>query len=337
MLDKLDLNVREGFNPDFARAWNNPQNDKLFKKTSGGMYAIAGDLREYGVDARISTGHKYHKHLGVKLEIIGAGEKTFSQWAEICDQVFKGDCYDSEILRTDCTADVRNVSVPELGRAMTVKFKQTTRQFGFDGGLDDDEQRWNLTPQLVSAVQRLAAQTNLYGNKPKQIRVYDKTRHRRDVLLREMHYWQRRRGQELSTFEQAFGYDHREMVTRIERQMGAREPRDVWGVMALGEIHKLADCDPWERLRFVDDARVTTSLAKLDPTRRALILLMRKEIDQVGIDQARAWFRSQFDVPRSFRKWWSENEHLMMVSGPRVSRAMLTEEFRRTTIEQLAA
>jgi hypothetical protein len=332
MIDKLDLEVKEPFNAEFARAWNNSANDELFKKTHGGLYLVAADLRGVGIPARLSVGHKHHKKLGAKFEIIGAGEMGFSQWAETCDQVFKGDCYANKILRADCTADVRDVSVSELGRAMTVKYKQTTRQF-----FGEDEQRYNLTPQLVSAVQRLAAETQTYGNKPRQIRVYDKTRHRKDVLLREMHYWQRRRGEPLSTFEEAFGLDPRQMVTRIERQMGAREPRDVWGVDALGEIHKLAERDPWERMKFARDARVTKNLAALDPVRRMLILSLRERIETRGLDQARAWARGHFELANSFRKWWRENEHLLLESGPVISRAQLTEEFRSTTIEQLAA
>jgi hypothetical protein len=336
VIDKLDVEVpaRMPFTPEFHRAFYNPANDKLLRKTTGGLYLVTADLRGVGINGRLSVEHKHHKKLGPKLEIIGAGEMTFSQWAEVHDQIFAGECYDNQILRADLTADVRDVSVWELGRAMTVKFKQTTRQFYGD---DDDNARYNLTPQIMGAVQRLAAETQTYGNKPKQIRIYNKTRHRSDVLLREMHYWQRRRGEELSTFEGAFGYDHRQMITRIERQMGARETRDAWGVAALGDIHKLADCDPWERMKFAQDLRPMQSLASLKPTERALILFMRERIDLAGIDQARAWMRGQFDLANSFRKWWRENEHLMMVSGPKISRAMLTAEFRSTTIEQLAA
>lgn len=327
MIDKLDLEVPQSrrFRPDFARAWNGPENEKIFRKTTGGLYLVTADLRGIGIPARLSCGHKHHEKLGPKLEIIGAGDMPFSQWAGIHEEIFEGEAWEDAILRADLTADVKGVSVSDLGKMMTCKFKHT------------NQQEYGDTAHVTASYARFAAQSLYYGRKPRQTRIYDKTLHRLCVLLPAIHRGQRKRGETLSTFEDVYGYPPSHMVTRVERQMGARETSEAWGVGVLGEIPRLMKCDPFENLRFIRGDADGLELCELDGTQCMLIELLRERVDQDGLDQARAWIRGRFSKANTYRKFWRENEHLIVRANPAITREALAMEYRRTLAAQLAA
>jgi len=327
VIDKLDLEIPRTmpFRSDFAKAWNDPRNDLIFKKRTGGLYLVTGDLRGVGIPAMMSVGHKHHEKLGPKLEILGAGSMTFSQWVDVHGAIFQGEAWEDAILRADLTTDSRGVPVSAFGRAMWCKNKHT------------NQQEYGELQHMVTSVNRFGAQTLYYGRKPRQLRFYDKTLHRLKVLLPQLHRKQKREGLDLSTFEEVYGYGSHEIVTRAERQMGARETSKAWGVHSLGEIHRLATCDPWERLRFADQARGGRDFAELDGARRMLIELLRERIEYDGLDSTRAWAMGRFSKAGSFRKFWWENEHLLVDSIPFVTREKLTEQYRASILEQLAA
>ena len=326
-IDKLDLSVsaKARFTPAFKRAWNSPEIEKL--KKPGGLYSVKADLRKVGLPVIVSFEHLHHKHLGPKMEIQRAGDMYYSQLAEVHEQIFEGDAFEDEILRVDLTADVHGVTVQEYGRAMWHLYKQTHQQEYGDGDYY----------HLTRSVGRGAAQTLYYGRKPHQMRFYNKTLHRLQVLLPALHRQQKKHGIPPSSFQEVYGYDPFEIVTRVERHMGDRETRDVWGVQKFGEIHRLAQCDPFERLRFVEDARGGRSLNDLDGAARAFILLLRNERDDVGVDQMKTWLRSQYRDPRAFRKYWQENEHLILDHNPAIARENLTRQYRSSLMKQLAA
>src|SRR6202020_2241403 len=306
MIDKLDLEVprKMPFKTEFARHWNNPENDKLFKKRGGGLYLVSADLRGVGIPAMMHVGHKHHDKLGPKLEIVGAGSMTFSQWADVHGAIFQGEPWDDAILRADLTGDIRGVPVADFGRAMWCKHKFT------------NQQEYGEFDHKTTSINRFAAQTLYYGRKPRQIRFYDKTLHRAQVLLPQLHRQQKREGVELSTFEEAFGYQSNVIVTRAERQMGARETAQAWGVGSLGEIHRLVKCDPFEKLHFADDARGGARFDELEGARRNHIKLLRESVARDGVDSVKAGLRGDFDKPNSFRKFWRENEHLILDVSP---------------------
>lgn len=327
MVDKLDLEVprRMPFTKAFKKAWEDPANDKLFKKTGAGLYLVTGDLRGVGIPAILQLQHKHHDKLGPKLQIIGAGEMNFSDWVNVHDEIFAGECYDDAILRTDLVADVRGVPVSSFGKAMWCKYKHT------------NQQEYGEFQHLTTGHNRFAAQTLYYGRKPKQIRFYNKTLHRKQVLLPQIHKQQRRRDEPLSTFEQIWGYDPAVVVTRAERQMGDRETASAWGVATFGQLPDLVKRDPWERLHFAEDAAAGRRLVKIDGGRRIAIELMRERIDQDGLDATRAWAMAKFDKSNSWRTWWRRNERLILDVSAVVSRETLTRQYRATLTEQLAA
>ena len=132
-----------------------------------------------------------------------------------------------------------------------------------------------------------------------------------------------------------YGYDPSEIVTRAERQMGDRETASAWKVATFGQIPQLVKCDPWERLHFVDDAKV--GKREIDGEHKIVIELMREKIEQDGLDSARAWAMGCFAKRNSFRKWWRENQHLIIDLSPLISRETLTKHYRESLELQLAA
>jgi hypothetical protein len=326
MIDKYDSEVpfKVPFQPAFKRHWDNPQNDALFKKRSGGLYLVQADLRGVNIPIMLNIGHKHHAKLGPKVEIIGAGDMTYSEWAAAREQVFQGEPYDDAILRVDLTADC-GVPVGAFERAIWCKHKLINQhEYG----------EWD---HKTTDINRLAAQTIYYGRKPHQIRIYDKTLHRAQVLLPKLHRQEKRDGVALSTFFEAYGYESNKVVTRVERQMGARETAKAWGIATFGDIQKLAKCDPFQKLQFGDDARGGATLDELDGHRRSHILLLRRIVENEGVDAVKVWLRQQFKVADSYRRFWRENEHLIIDVSPFITRGELTQQYQASILQQLAA
>lgn len=328
-LDKLNLEVPRNvpFRGEFGREWNQDRNDKLFRKATGGMYLVTGDLRGVGIPARISIGHKHHEKLGPKVEILGAGEMHYTRWRETVEQIFDFDIDDADILRVDLAADQEGVTVPEFGTMMWCKHKHTgQREYG------DAE-----TQHLLRSYNRFGAQSLYYGRGESQIKAYNKTLQCAQVLLPRIHAQEKREGRELSTFEEAFGFSQDKILSRIERRMGDRGTTKAWGISQFGEIHRLAKCDPYEQLRFGSDAYGLDRMKELDGARLHHIRSVRAQVERDGIDVTRAGLRECFGKANSFRKWWRENERYLLDVSPKVTREALTEQYRRSFLQQLAA
>jgi hypothetical protein len=328
-LDKLNLEVPKEvpFRREFAREWTQDRNDKVFRKSTGGMYLVTGDLRGVGIPARISIGHKHHEKLGPKVEVLGAGEMHYSQWRETVEQIFDFDADDSQLLRVDLAADQEGMTVPEFGTMMWCKFKHTgQREYG------DAE-----TQHMLRSYNRFGAQSLYYGRGESQIKAYNKTLQCAQVLLPRIHAEEKREGRELSTFEQAFGFSRDKILTRVERRMGDRGTTKVWGISQFGDIHRLAKCDPYEQLRFGSDAYGLDRMKELEGGQLLLVKLFRAEIERNGIDRARAHARECFEKANSFRVWWRRYERYLLDISPKVTREALTEQYKRSFLQQLAA
>jgi hypothetical protein len=326
-LDKLNLEVPKTvpFQADFGRAWKDPNNDKIFKKTTGGMYLVAGDLRGVGIPARISIGHKYHEKLGPKIEILGAGEMTYSQWREVPEQIFAVDSDEAGILRVDLAADVEGVGVPEFGTAMWCKFKHTAQQ------------EFGEYQHLMRRYERFGAQSLYYGRGEDQFKAYNKTLQCEKVLLPKIHKRERAEQCELSTFEEAFGFPRDLILTRVERRLGDRGTTKNWGISNFGEIQRLAKVDPYERLEFAADTN-QDRLRNLSGAALSHVLRLRAQIAMDGVDVTKAELRECFgDRSRAFRKFWQEHAGYLIDSNPLVSREMLTSQYRRSFSLQMAA
>lgn len=328
-LDKLNLELpaRGGFTPEFGRRWNteNEQNNKLFKMVYGGMYQKVGDLREYGVDGRLSCGSRYHPHTGPKLEIFKVGEKNISDIVEIIEQVSGGDPWKSTIMRADLTADFIGLGVDVFERGMYVKGGQTTQN---EYGKYDPA-------QMERAYRRGKSETVYFNRRDGQVRIYNKTEHRKVLLIAENRR-RRRRNEPEKTFYEEYGHEPSEIHTRVEKQCGGRLPEKLWGIREFGQIHHLADVRPFDNFKFALDGRGDAELAELSPMTRSFIISLRFMAVNKGMAHVRMFLKQTYGDARQARLFIQKYEHLFMPQTE-LTREVLNQQYQRSIIRQLAA
>lgn len=326
-LDKLNLELeaRAGFNPEFARVWNSERYDKDLKMKYGGMYQKVGDLRVLGIDARLSCGNRFHPKAGPKMEVFKVGEKSVSDVVEIHERVGGGDVWKAQITRVDLTADFIGPTVDEFERSMYLKHGQTTQ---------DEYGKYNPA-QMERAYRRGKAETLYFNRRDGQVRIYNKTAHRK-VLLIALNRKRKRCGEPEKTFLEEYGYDESETHTRVEKQCGARLPEKLWGIRDLGQIHHLADVRPFDNFKFATDGRGDAELAELAPMTRSFILSLRFMAISKGVAHVRMFLKQTYGDPRQTRLFIQKYEHLFMPET-RLNRETLNEQYRRSIVRQLAA
>ena len=321
-LDKLNLIMPRGMhlNRTFARHWNNPENVKLFKIRPGEGYHKTGDLRDVGLDLRLSCGLKWNDKAGMKVEVLGMGAKTYSDVDSLLRHVVDGDPDEGELVRVDLTADLEGIRVKEFERAMYVKYKQTSQTEYHDG---------------VTRNFRRGRGDTLYFGRKDQTRIYNKTEHRK-VLLIALNKRRRRFNEPPKSFVEEYGYEPTEIRTRVERQCGERAAERLWGVKHLGEIHRLADVNPFANFKFVQDAKRGKELEQMAPVMQLLLSLLREKTEETSVSETRCYVRQFYENPRSCRKFLQENERFFMLPTL-LSTELLTTQYRRSIIKQLAA
>jgi hypothetical protein len=326
-LDKLDLELPVGasWRPDFGRLWNNEHNEKLLKVVTGGMYQKSGDLRGIGLDARLSCGHRFYEKLGPKVEIFGMGKKTFSDVVGIVEEIIDGDACDSSMLRVDLTADTAGIGVTEFERSLYLRNMQTSQ----------NEYGGYKPEQMERSYRRGKAETLYFNRGVGQVRIYNKTEHRK-VLLIALNKQRRRHNEPTKTFFEEYGYDPSEIRTRVEKQCGGRLAEKLWGIRKLGEIHRLADVRPFHNFKFARDGAGDYELCDLHGVTRGFILLLRDRAETKGVADVRMFLKQTFDDPRRCREFVKRYEHLFMPQT-QLTREALTAQYRHSIVAQLAA
>lgn len=325
-LDKLNLELeaRGGFNPQFRKDWNNERYAKDLKIIYGGMYEKVGDLRTFGIDARLSCGNRFHPKAGPKLEIFKVGEKSISEIVEIHERVGGGDVWKSQITRVDLTADFIGPGVDVFEHALYLKGGQTTQnEYG----------KYNPA-QMERAYRRGKSQTLYFNRRDGQVRIYNKTEHRK-VLLQGLNRQRKRYNEPEKTFIEEYGYDPSETHTRVEKQCGARLPEKLWGIRELGQIHHLADVRPFDNFRFQSDGRGAAELAELAPMTRGFVLALREMAQTRSVAHVRMFLKQVYDDPRRCREFVQRYEHLFMPST-QLTRELLNDQYQRSIVRQLA-
>jgi hypothetical protein len=322
-LDKLNLIFpgKMRLDPTFARHWNNEANIKLLKIRPGEGYAKTGDLRGVNIDARLSCGLRFNDKAGVKLEIFEVGKKAYSEIDAVLRQVMHGDVNDGEFSRVDLTADLTGIRVNEVERAMYVRFKQTSQTEYADG--------------VTRNFRRGRGDTIYFGRGGDQVRVYNKTEHRK-VLLAKENARRRRHGYETKTFFEEYGYEPTEIRTRVERQCGERGTDRLWGIKRWGEVHRLADVDPFANFRFVGDVKRGKDFRELEPRQQLLLDLLRDYSDRHSVAETRTMIKQYYDNPRVCRKFLQNFERFWMHQTV-VTGELLKMRFRESIVAQLAA
>lgn len=244
MIDKLDTAVpyRSRFTKSFAKVVELSLTPEWEKKVwqDGGLYKRRGDFRAITHGELPIILHRWNKHdekADDKIELVETGTMSMLDMVSLQQAVYDRDAEENRILRIDLTADVLGTGVQWFRDNVEVRHKQTHREW-----------------QMVGLNSRRSEQISA-GRKPNQIRIYDKTGHRKVLLEAENR--RLRRGDpdcEPVGFEARWGYSDKFIVTRVERQVAAKDVAKV-GIAKVGHIWKAGTVDPFKQLVFPDDVK----------------------------------------------------------------------------------
>jgi hypothetical protein len=338
MIDKMNvigpqqLRLKESL----TRHLNDEKNAKILKFGSDQYYERTAVLSAIklsdtkGLDVRLSWGNRFQRDSGIKAEIFEMGSKNISDVYAILGEVFDGAPDEADFVRLDLTADVENIPVSDFEQGMYVAYKQRSQTEHSDTG-----------PRINRGFRRGAAETLYFGGiKSGQVKIYNKTEHRKLLLMNENKRLRRFSNPFVPfvpiTFEERWGYDSGEIRTRIEKQCGSRLAAELWGIEKLGQAYMLADVEPFIGFRFQGDAKKNKQLEDLDPAMRGFIILLRRLAVTDSVAEMRRFLKSLYPNPASLRQFWKRHERLIMPET-QLTREFLNAEYRRTTLVQLAA
>jgi hypothetical protein len=279
------------------------------------------NLEPYGVPVILHQMPRWNKGntKGDKIEFIGAGGMRVSEMVKAARSIYRFDAEEAEIMRLDCTADIDDVPVSWFRDFTRVKHKRIGREYG----------RWEK-------LNHSEAETYLAGNKPNQLRVYDKTEHRKFLLQKERLKAPKHMRAEL-TFEGMFhGLSPHRKITRVENQMGARSPAKRFGVKYFGNVAEMASKPVFGNIVFPELSRPNFDGLEGHDYFVARDLLRFR--DEHGLRDARNEYRRHVSRPTFYRNWPKFEAFLQKSNIKKgITLKALHEEYRTTCLVQLAA
>lgn len=239
----------------------------------------------------------------------------------ITEEVYKVDPDEARVMRLDVAADIPVTPVEWFRNHTHVRGKQVHRQ-------------WS-TQSLTTR----RAETLYSGQKPNQIRIYDKTAHRAMLLQKEILRMPKEARDVAMNFEQRWGYPQSQVVTRVERQIGGPAPKRI-GMGLVSQLVNLDSIDPFTQIIFPDDW-------KRKPTRNLKGLAALKEevfrefladmVKRDGVVHTQNYLhRTCIHKTQYYRVWNTYGGFLAALADEgSVTRKGLLESFRSTIYQQL--
>jgi hypothetical protein len=194
---------------------------------------------------------------------------------------------------------------------------------------------------VETQISQRSAQTLLSGQKPNQFRVYDKTGHRKMILASEVRKMRPSEREFAMSFEDRWGYASEGVVTRIERQIGAGQPKAL-GYSQVGNLYKLSFADPFERLVFPEDLDQIDIDHFTNPYHRITAQYLRDRAQWDGVNNTRDYLRDacKHRGRDSFYRLWNIYKGFVLSSeggGNGITRAGVRRSFLASLEKQLAA
>ena len=318
MIDKLDLRV-PGVVPltrEFAAVYASTMGDPKRWRSSK-HYAKTASFEDCGYPVILHMDCMMTKKNLHKIEILQTGEKTIGEMRRIAGSIFDCDPGGMGIMRLDLTADVEGVSVDWFKRHTLVQFKKTTRQhFNVETGL---------------TVRKGTAETLYAGVKPNQIRIYDKTAERRMQYSKYLAKFIRATSEmpdsfevEPTSFEAMFGISERRMITRVERQVAARDIEKL-GITTVQSLQRIDSVRPFANMIFFDTPTSGPSLEGYSFHDKLAIEALQTRIHEFGISETLAWMRSQtgknfLRAKERYGPFLRVNENVVGIDSDRLNR-----------------
>jgi hypothetical protein len=336
MIDKLDTGLPEGatFTRSFSRLVEMSHRPEWHNKVwrAGGHYEKRGDFREItNGELPVILHHinKHDRHAGDKLEIVEAGILSVPQMAAIQEAVFAVPASGNRIMRIDLAADLEGVPVQWFRDHTEFRGKQVCRE-------------WS-----GNQVSSRRAETLTAGQKPNQIRIYDKTGHRMSLTMGNLRRMTRDdraavmagdlKGYALA-FEEMWGYPCTRTVTRIERQVGGGGPKRM-GLENVEQLGKLAFIDPFTQIVLPEDAAHMRPLKWMkNPLNRIVAEVLSEMAKRDGIVNTWNYLYRQCNSKTTFYRLRNQYREIVLASEQDlVSRKLLHGNFLQTVNQQLRA
>jgi hypothetical protein len=283
MIDKLDIRVpgHIPFTPGFAYLYKSMKDDpKRWRRTQ--HYSASASFEDCGIEATLHIGCTMTKKNMHKIEILRTGEKTYDEMLSICGRVFDTDPAQLGIMRVDLTADIPNVTVDWFKRKTMVRNKQTRREIG------------KVEP--YQTVRKGRAETLYAGVKPNQIRIYDKTAERRMQYSRYLARFARESegiDVQASTFEALYGTGMNDVVTRVERQIGAKDVEKM-GLVRVEQLHRLPLMDPFANMLFFEHPQFDPKIQDFGTETWMAGMYLRNRVQDFGVSDTHQWMRATY-------------------------------------------
>jgi hypothetical protein len=322
MIDKLDLRAPASatFRPEVERYVRvvNPEEFSHRVKPNA-YYSGKCDLRPLGLDAILFLNCKFQPSHNHKLEILDAGKKSYSEWAQIAESVFDCDSRSLDIVRIDLAADVRNIPVSWLKPRVRIKFKRT----------NDEHGKLEYGQFGKTQVETLRA-----GKGENLFRIYNKTEESKMQYRRLCR--KASRDAEPPDFEREFGYPANAVVTRFERQCRGRSVPETLG--SFGKLPNAPEHDPFDVVEIVSSGEPTLpGIEECEsPTEYFVGIGLHTKSNEMGMQQFRPWLNrvttgNGARTMRRYERFFPSGE------GSLLTREQLYKTYRESVTRQLSA
>jgi len=235
-------------------------------------YEYAGDLREYGFGCRLSLYCRMDKTGNHKIEMIDVGQMSGSQIIHEVEQIFEVDARALAVMRVDWAVDVPDLPVQWFRETVQVQHKR------FRSAVTGEP--------FYSEMGKADIQTLYFGKRPNLIRIYDKQAEYREqyrTLIRKL-------GKDIEppSFESVFGDSNKDSIlTRVERQIGARVPAEIGTLRQI--IESGFEYKPFSSLKIIDHAITPEVDSNVSFETRCTGLYLRSIAENDGMQAANSF------------------------------------------------
>jgi hypothetical protein len=267
----------------------------------GGHYDRRGDFRAISggeLPVILHQGNRHDRKAGDKVELVETGPMSVLDMTATIQQLYKIDAQEQRVMRLDLAADTEDVTVSWYRNNTYARSKQTMREWA------------------VQSISSRRAETLTAGNKPSQLRIYDKTGHRKVLLASELRKLSKEDKSLGMSFEQRWGYSPDKIVTRVERQIGGKSAIERFGYTKVGNLYSLDKADPFSQIVFpgtnVFSWPLSGVLRSLPPEQQITAEFLRKLAISDGVTNAKNHLFRMCKHRTQFYRLWKRYEQFVM-------------------------
>jgi hypothetical protein len=265
--------------------------------------------------------NKHDRKRGDKIELVETAGLSLVDMKIVVEDVYNVDADEARVMRLDVAADIEGTPVQWFRNYTQVRGKQTFREWG------------------VQNVSSRTAETLYAGQKPNQLRIYNKTAHRRLLMQKEVLKLPKECRDAAMSFEDRWGYPESRIITRVERQIGGPAPKRAH-LEFVAQIRNLDSMDPFTQLVFREE---WTPKKPIHFKGKDYIVCdhLARMVRVDGITHTRNYMRAAAGSRNAFYTMWNRyKEFLGSVESAdagekAVTRKDLLESFRTTIHHQL--